>query len=91
MSRFIKGLSYTFSRNIGLADRTIRTISALVIIGLWYFEVITGEIGIVLFVLSLMILGTVATSRCGVTYWLDKNTMSTKEKEILDSKGIKYE
>ena len=91
MNRFVKGLSYTFSRNIGFGDRLIRTLSALIVIILWYFQFITGVIGIGLFILSLMLLGTVASARCGVTYWFDSNTMSKKEKSKLDSKGIKYE
>ncbi len=91
MNRFIKGLSYTFNRNLGKMDRIIRTIIAVIVISSWYFGFVSGIIGTTLAILALMILGTVATSRCGVTYWLDANTMSQKEKKEFDKKGISYE
>ena len=91
MKRFITGLTYGFSRNIGLKDKIIRTLAASALITGWFFGIATGVLGIVLFVFAIMLLGTVASSRCGVTYWLDGNTMSTAEKEKLDNKGIKYE
>lgn len=91
MNRFIKGLSYTFNRNLGKRDRIIRTIVAVLIIASWYNGLISGLIGAFLAILAIMILGTVASSRCGVTYWLEVNTMSQDEKTDLDKKGIAYE
>lgn len=91
MNRFFKGLSYTFNRNIGKTDRIIRLVLAVIAIASWYFGLVTGLIGTILGIFALMILGTAATARCGVTYWLDINTMSSKEKKILDRKGILYE
>lgn len=91
MNRFIKGLSYTFNRNLGKMDRIIRAIIAVILISSWYSGFVSGILGIALVILALMILGTVATSRCGITYWLDANTMSQKEKKELDKKGISYE
>ena len=91
MNRFFKGLSYTFNRNLGTTDRIIRTLLAVGALVAWYFGTIPGVIGTIVAVFSVMILGTAATARCGVTYWMDANTMSTEEKKALDAKGIKYE
>ena len=91
MNRFLKGLSYTFKRNIGWKDKVIRTVIAIGILAAWGFGNITGVIGTALGIFALMLLGTVATSRCGVTYWLDANTMSDKEKQKLDEKQVGYE
>ncbi len=91
MNRFLKGLSYGFSRNLGRNDRIIRTIIALAVLASWAFGAISGTIGIILGVLAIMILGTAASARCGVTYWMNACTISEKEKAQLDAKGIKYE
>ena len=91
MNRFIKGLTYTFNRNLGRLDRILRTSIAFVVISTWYFGLIPGIIGSVIGILALMILGTAVISRCGVTYWLDANTMSQEEKKEFDLKGISYE
>ena len=91
MKRFIKGMSYTFHRNLGWQDRLIRLLFAAVAIGSWYFGVVAGTIGLVLAITGFMILGTAALSRCSVTYFMKANTMGANEKARLDAKGIKYE
>lgn len=91
MNRFFKGLSYTFNRNLGKTDRIIRVVLSGITIASWYFGLMTGLVGTILVIFALMILGTAATARCGVTYWLDANTMSSEEKQSLDRKGILYE
>lgn len=91
MNRFFKGLSYTFNRNLGKTDRIIRVVIALFVLSAWYFGVVSGILGTILGILALMILGTAAVSRCGVTYWMDANTMTESEKQNLDAKGINYE
>jgi len=91
MNRFIKGMSYTFHRNLGWQDRLIRVLLAAAAISSWYFGVIAGTIGLILAIMGFMILGTAALSRCSITYFMNKNTMSAKEKARLDAKGVKYE
>lgn len=91
MNRFLKGLSYTFRRNLGTTDRLIRVVLALGVLAAWSFGMVSGIVGTVLAIFSVMILGTAAVSRCGVTYWMDANTMSEKDKQRLDAKGISYE
>ena len=91
MNRFTKGLSYTFKRNIGIKDRVIRTVIAVAVLISWSFGEIGGVVGTVLGVLAIMILGTAAYARCGVTYWMNANTMSETEKKNLDKQNIRYE
>ena len=91
MNRFLKGLSYGFSRNLGKNDRIIRTVIALAVLASWDFRAISVTVGIILGVFAIMILGTAASARCGVTYWMNACTIPEKEKAQLDAKGIKYE
>lgn len=91
MKRVLKGLSYTFNRNLGWQDRLIRALIAIAILASWYFGYLTGAIGTILGILALMILGTAAAARCSITYMVNGNTMSQSEKAKLKSKGIKYE
>lgn len=51
-------------KNMGNADRTIRTLLALVMLALYYFDVVTGTLGIVLIVLSVIFLLTSFISFC---------------------------
>ena len=91
MNRFIKGLSYSFQRNIGGMDRTIRTVIAVTVLLAWSLGIIQGTFAFTLSILVVMILATAVTSRCGVTYWLNANTMTEAEKRKLDEKNISYE
>jgi len=91
MNRFLKGLSFGFSRNLGNKDRIIRTVIALAVLVSWAFGTISGTIGIILGVLAIMILGTATTARCGVNYWINTSTIPEEERVELDKKGIAYE
>lgn len=91
MKRFVRGLSYMFNRNIGIEDRVIRTVIAIAVLISWFFGLIAGVAGTILGVLAIMILGTAASARCGVTYWMNANTMREAEKKRLDDKNISYE
>lgn len=51
-------------KNMGKADRAVRTIIALVIAGLYFGDVITGTLGIVLLVLAVIFLATSFISFC---------------------------
>ena len=91
MNRFIKGFTYTFHRNLGKEDRVIRAFIATLMLAFWCFGLTTGLTGLILGILAFMLLGTVASARCGVTYWFDTNTMQEQEKQSLKTKGINYE
>ena len=69
----------------------IRTVVAIAVLVSWFFGVIAGVSGTILGILAVMILGTAASARRGVTYWLDANTMGKEEKERMDNKNISYE
>ncbi|NGP77964.1 DUF2892 domain-containing protein [Balneolaceae bacterium YR4-1] len=51
-------------KNMGFADRTIRSLLALLMIALYYFEVISGTLGIVLIAISVIFLLTSLVSFC---------------------------
>lgn len=89
--RFFKGLTYGFKRNIGLTDRVIRFVTVLCMFLLLGLGIISGTIAVILGILSLMVLVTAVSSRCGITYWMDSNTMTEKEKISLKNKGISFE
>ena len=91
MNRLIKGMTYSFHRNLGKRDRIIRALFALCGIASWYFGAIVGVIGIAAAVLGLMLLGTAVSSRCAITYIAKTNTISEDEKRQLDGKRINYE
>lgn len=50
--------------NMGRNDRSIRSIIALIIIALYYYEIITGTLGIVLIVVSIVFLITSLIGFC---------------------------
>lgn len=91
MKRVLKGLSYTFSRNLGWQDRLLRAVVGFAVLTSWYFGYIAGAAGIILGVLALMILGTAAAARCSITYMANGNTMSRAEKAKLEARGIQFE
>jgi len=51
-------------KNMGKADRTIRSLLALLMIALYNFEVVSGTLGIVLIVVSAIFLLTSFVSFC---------------------------
>ena len=51
-------------KNMGLGDRYLRTIIAIVVMGLYYFEIIDGTLAIVLIALSGVLLLTSLFSFC---------------------------
>jgi|GEM_PF-5844089 len=89
--RLLKGLTYGFKRNIGAMDRGIRFALVGCMLLLLMLGLVSGTMVAVLSILSLMILATALFSRCGVTYWMDANTMTEKEKITLKNKGISFE
>ncbi len=51
-------------KNMGLIDRALRTVLAITLILLYYFEVITGPWAIAAIILSVIFLGTSAIGTC---------------------------
>lgn len=92
MSNFLRGISYSFNRNIGTIDRTIRSIvGVLAVFGAIYFYssnlLYMGLLG----VLAIAQFGTVFSARCIICYFTKQCTIPNKEKRKLEAKGIKYE
>ena len=92
MNKFIKGITYSYNRNIGWQDRTIRTIvGVLAIVGAIYFFKTNLLASILLGVLAIAQLGTVLSARCIICYFAGKCTIDNKEKKVLQAKAIPYE
>lgn len=92
MDKFIKGISYSFNRNIGWQDRTIRTLIGIsAIIGSLYFLKSNTTYSILLGVLAIAQLGTVFSARCIICYFTGLCTITVSEKNKLNKKEINYD
>jgi hypothetical protein len=65
-------------KNIGNADRIIRVIVAAVIATLYFMNIVTGPVGIVLLVFSLLLLTTSLIGYCPLYTVFGLNTGSVK-------------
>lgn len=65
-------------KNMGFADRTIRSLVALIIIALYYSEVISGTFGIVLIAISAIFLLTSLVSFCPLYVLFGLSTCKTE-------------
>jgi hypothetical protein len=92
MNNLIKGITYSYKRNIGWQDRTIRTIVGIAAtVGAIYFLSSNITYSILLGVLAIAQFGTVFSARCIICYFTGQCTIDSKEKKSLQSKGINYE
>ncbi len=92
MNNLKRGISYSFNRNIGVMDRTIRTMVGIVaVVGAIYFASSNLLYTSLLGVLAIAQFGTVFSSRCILCYFTKQCTITENEKKILKAKGIKYE
>ena len=92
MKKLIKGLTYAYNRNIGWQDRTIRTILGIAaIVGTFYFINTNMTLAAILGVFAFAQLGTALSARCIMCFFAGKCTITYKEKQSLESKGVKYE
>ncbi len=65
-------------KNMGMADRSIRILIALVIAVLLYMDIITGTLGIILLVVAGVFVLTSMISFCPLYTLLGINTCKTK-------------
>jgi hypothetical protein len=92
MNLLIKGITYSYNRNIGWQDRTVRTIIGIgATIGAFYYLKSNLTYSIVLGVLAIAQFGTVLSARCIICYFAGQCTIDSKERKSLESKGIKIE
>ena len=68
-------------KNMGSADRIIRVLAAVVLIALYFGNVVTGTLGIVLLVVAGVFIATSLVSFCPMYLPLGLNTCSTEEKK----------
>lgn len=66
-------------KNMGVADRVIRILIALAIALLYFMEIITGTLGIVLLIVAGIFLITSITSFCGLYALFGIRTCPMKE------------
>lgn len=92
MNYFLRGISYSYNRNIGWQDRTIRTVVGLAaVVGALYFASAHLLWTILLAVLAIAQFGTVLSARCIICYFAGQCTINRKERRALEAKGIPYE
>jgi hypothetical protein len=68
-------------KNMGNADRIIRVIIAAAIAALYFTDVISGTLGIVLLILAVVFVLTSLVSFCPLYLPFGLSTCATKEKE----------
>ena len=92
MNRLMRGITYSYNRNIGWQDRTIRTMAGvLAAVGAVYFFRTNLLTSILLGVLAFAQFGTVLSARCILCYFAGKCTIGDKERRSLEAKAIPYE
>ena len=92
MNKLLKGVSYTFKRNIGWQDRAVRTIIGVAaLLGSFYFFKNNLVVAVVLAVLAIAQFWTVLSAKCIACYFMGKCTISNNEKKRLNSRGIDLE
>ncbi|MDD3743744.1 MAG: DUF2892 domain-containing protein [Lentimicrobiaceae bacterium] len=70
-------------KNIGNTDKLIRLLLALLIAVLYFTNIITGTLAIVLGILALMLVGTSLVSFCGLYTLLGINTCKRPSRESM--------
>jgi hypothetical protein len=80
-----------FLRNLGRKDRIIRFVIGVAALGAWYFGDVAGTIAIVIGIAAIMLIGTSAAASCPINSVAKINTMSQKEKDEMEVKGITYQ
>lgn len=92
MNYFLKGITYSYHRNIGWQDRTVRIIVGILsTIGAVYFFNDKILYSILLSVFTIAQFGTVLSTKCIMCYFAGLCTIDVKERKNLDGRGIVYE
>ena len=92
MENILRGLTYSYGRNVGWQDRTIRAIFGLICLGgTIYFYSTNFKVAAILGALFLAQLITVTSSRCVICFFLGRCTITGSEKSALRSRNIRFE
>ncbi|HPM32454.1 MAG TPA: DUF2892 domain-containing protein [Chryseolinea sp.] len=92
MNKLTKGLTYSFHRNIGWQDKTIRAFVGLtaIVYAIYLFPLNPGYT-IALGILAAAQLFTIAASRCIICYLAGSCTITGTEIKFLQRRGIPFE
>ena len=89
MNNILRGITYSFHRNIGWQDRAIRsTVAIASIAGAVYFFNANIFYSLLLAGLALAQVATVLSVKCIILYFLNRNTITNAEQKSLYAKGI---
>lgn len=92
MNYFLKGITYSYNRNIGWQDRSIRTVvGILATIGAIYFFKLNATYSLLLGVFAIAQFGTVLSAKCIMCYFSGMCTIDKKERSQLDNLGVPYD
>ena len=92
MNKFIKGVTYSYHRNIGWQDRAIRTIVGIAAaVGAIYFANVNPIYAVLLGLLAVAQFGTVLSARCIICYFAGQCTIDRQERKTLEANGVNYE
>jgi hypothetical protein len=91
MNYFLRGLTYSYNRNIGWQDRTIRTtLGILAAGGVIYYHASNFIVAAILGGIFLAQVVTVLSAKCPICYFSGMCTIGKSEKNALTSKGIPF-
>jgi len=79
--KFYKYKQHIMKKNLGSSDKLVRLLISVVLIVLFYTEVLTGTLGIIALVLALVLAITSLVSFCPMYALLGINTCKNKELE----------
>lgn len=92
MNRIIQGVTYSFNRNIGWQDRTIRTVMGIAAtFGAIYFAFTNLTLSVILGMYAVAQFGTVFSARCIICFFIGACTIGRAEAQTLQTKGIPIE
>lgn len=92
MNKFLQGISYSYNRNIGWQDRTIRiTLGIATTVAAAYFAPQNFWYSVGFGVFAMAQFGTAFSARCILCYFAGQCTIGANERQKLDTKGIMYE
>ena len=88
----MKGITYSYHRNIGWQDRTVRTVvGVLAAVGAVYFFESNRLASVLLGFFALAQAGTVLSARCIMCYFANQCTIDHRERKSLTHREIAYE
>lgn len=91
MNKILKGFTYSYYRNIGWQDRSLRSaVGVFAILGAIWFYKTNLTIATLLIVLAAAQVLTVTTAKCIICYFAGACTITNAEKERLDQRGIPH-